>query len=274
MKTIFCVILSLFLTHFSFAGISYHRIDTLNREQGIDFDSNALRQTGKRSLILSPYAQGPYYDSAFNADFVANPAGLLSCSICDANFWLTFFRTYKCKTTFDNLARMDSLVLADTSLFQEVLPFQPNYSIQIFDTVTFYIVESNQHRFSIFRIIKQIYWDIPSCDPCPPFCIHCPMAFEVEWWYQDDGSLNFKNATRVQQRKTEKSAYTPLKIKTLRDIVRSGMPLELYTPSGRFIGRCGGVSGAINVSGLPSGILIYKVKQDNQSPFWGKVLVK
>jgi hypothetical protein len=168
---------------------------------------------------------------------------------------------------------MDSLVLTDSALFRKILPTQATFPSLIPDVPGLYIIESNQHRFSIFRIAKQLFWYVGICDPCPMYCFYCPLALAVEWWYQDDGSLNFKDATRIIQQDPYKRGFTSGSINTLHDLIGSGMRVELYNPSGRLVGYVEGKK-APDMHRLPSGILLYKMNVPDQPPVWGKVLVK
>ncbi|MBN1130512.1 MAG: hypothetical protein JXA71_16085 [Chitinispirillaceae bacterium] len=185
----------------SFAEVRYGRIDMLHREQGIDLDSGLVRVTGYIFGRPSPYLPGSMHDPLFNADFALSPQGLLWCN-CDGNGCLTFFPTNKCNVPFKDLIALDSLPLSDTTLFNRISELPVNTAtFRVPDTGGLYLIQTNQGRIALFRIIRRIIWDVDICG----IVQRCPMALEIEWWYQDNGSTDFRDLTRLTERQKKRT---------------------------------------------------------------------
>ncbi len=194
MKAKGAILLALLCFSASFGEIHFRQIDTLEVGMSVDLDSeNVILNTGYL-FGGNPYITGPEFDPPFTCEFTVSGMGLAWCN-CDGINRTTYFETFRTDMPIDSLLKMD----LDLNNAEQFTPVTLEHGLEVYslpDTGNF-ILKTNQDKYCIFRINKSYLRSTYSCGN--PMLLDCVFAYQIQWWYQDNGTADFRLSSPVKE---------------------------------------------------------------------------
>jgi hypothetical protein len=194
MKIILALLL---LFSVSRAELHHFSLDSIGREEAVDFETGSRFQLGWASWDLM-------FDSVRTkdgvvADYLLSPVGLLLCA-CDANAHVVFDTGYATLQTISQLRSVATLNLSDTAEFKPMTAvpdgYFPIYSPFSAPTPEVrFILRDEKGNYVLFQI--RGYSEVTT-DICCQY-LQCKYLVHVEWWYQTDGTPSFDEEVEIKQ---------------------------------------------------------------------------
>lgn len=233
----------LFLFSISQAELLHFSLDSVSREEAVDFETGSRFHLRWASWEMmhdeSRTAEGVV------ADYLLSPVGLLWCA-CDANAHVVFDTGYATLQTISELRSVSSLDLQDTTRFKPLAAVPDGYFMMEspFSEPTRdvrFILKDEDGKYALFNIrgFSEISTEI-CCD-----YYQCEYLVDIEWWYQTNGTPSFNEDVYIRKssqiirpakQNLDKDAIYDIRGRRL-PVSISGSGVRIRAEGGRFLRR-------------------------------------